>query len=83
MSGRRASELCPQLTFVGGHFSEYQRLGDFKPLVERISIDEASPMSPAVLNYLDSLPRSPRPFGDAFAKNSACRSRSVLQEPST
>src|SRR5580765_4942878 len=49
MSGRRARELCPQLVFVGGHFKEYQRLGDaainvlndFTPLVERISIDEA------------------------------------------
>jgi DNA polymerase IV len=49
MSGRRARELCPHLTFVGGHFSEYQRLGDaaigivgaFTPLVERVSIDEA------------------------------------------
>ena len=49
MSGRQARELCPQLIFVGGHFSEYQRLGDaaidvlndFTPLVERISIDEA------------------------------------------
>jgi DNA polymerase-4 len=49
MSGRRARELCPQLIFVGGHFREYQRLGDaaidvlhdFTPLVERISIDEA------------------------------------------
>jgi nucleotidyltransferase/DNA polymerase involved in DNA repair len=49
MAGRRARELCPQLIFVGGHFSEYQRLGDaainvlndFTPLVERISIDEA------------------------------------------
>ena len=49
MPGRQARELCPQLTFVGGHFSEYQRLGDaaikvvgdFTPLVERISIDEA------------------------------------------
>ena len=49
MPGRRARELCPQLTFVGGHFKEYQRLGDaaikvlgdFTPLVERISIDEA------------------------------------------
>jgi len=49
MPGRRARELCPQLTFVAGHFSEYQRLGDaaidvlnnFTPLVERISIDEA------------------------------------------
>ena len=49
MGGRRARELCPELIFVGGHFSEYQRLGDqvidimrdFTPLVERISIDEA------------------------------------------
>jgi DNA polymerase-4 len=49
MPGRQARELCPQLVFVGGHFAEYQRLGDaaikvlgdFTPLVERISIDEA------------------------------------------
>lgn len=49
MSGRQARELCPQLIFVGGHFNDYQRLGDaaikvigdFTPLVERISIDEA------------------------------------------
>jgi DNA polymerase IV len=49
MSGWRARELCPDLTFVGGHFKEYQRLGDaaievlgdYTPLVERISIDEA------------------------------------------
>src|SRR5262245_27088160 len=49
MSGWRARELCPQLIFVGGHFEDYQRLGDaainvlndFTPLVERISIDEA------------------------------------------
>jgi DNA polymerase-4 len=49
MSGRAARELCPQLLFVDGHFTEYQRLGDaainvlgdFTPLVERISIDEA------------------------------------------
>src|ERR1700746_2364868 len=49
MQGRQARELCPHLIFVGGHFTEYQRLGDaaikvlgdFTPLVERISIDEA------------------------------------------
>src|ERR1700724_76014 len=49
MPGRQARELCPQLTFVNGHFEHYQRLGDaaikvvndFTPLVERISIDEA------------------------------------------
>src|ERR1700730_13594368 len=49
MPGRQARELCPRLIFVGGHFKDYQRLGDaaievlndFTPLVERISIDEA------------------------------------------
>jgi DNA polymerase IV len=49
MPGRRARQLCPELVFVGGHFNEYQRLGDaaigvlsdFTPDVERISIDEA------------------------------------------
>jgi DNA polymerase-4 len=49
MTGQRARELCPELVFVGGHFNDYQRLGDavikvlddFTPLVERISIDEA------------------------------------------
>jgi DNA polymerase-4 len=49
MPGRRARQLCPELVFVGGHFDEYQRLGDaaiavmsdFTPAIERISIDEA------------------------------------------
>jgi DNA polymerase-4 len=49
MAGWRARQLCPDLQFVGGHFSEYQRLGDrvvevfndFTPAVERVSIDEA------------------------------------------
>ena len=49
MPGQKARELCPQLIFVSGHFKKYQRLGDaaikvigdFTPLVERISIDEA------------------------------------------
>jgi DNA polymerase-4 len=49
MPGWRARELCPDLRFVGGHFRDYQRIGDqaiavlrdFTPLVERISIDEA------------------------------------------
>ena len=49
MPGRQARELCPQLIFVSGHFKNYQQLGDaaikvigdFTPLVERISIDEA------------------------------------------
>lgn len=49
MPGWRARGLCPTLTFVGGHFGEYQRLADdvmdilhdVTPAVERISIDEA------------------------------------------
>jgi DNA polymerase-4 len=49
MPGWQALRLCPDLRFVGGHFREYQRLGDaviavlhdFTPWVERISIDEA------------------------------------------
>jgi DNA polymerase-4 len=49
MPGWKAKELCPDLIFVEGHFSEYSRLGDaaikilddYTPLVERISIDEA------------------------------------------
>jgi DNA polymerase-4 len=49
MPARLARELCPQLHFVSGNFEAYQRLGDaaikvlgdFTPLVERLSIDEA------------------------------------------
>ena len=49
IAGRRARELCPDLVFVKGHFREYQRLGDrvmgilgeYTPVVQRISIDEA------------------------------------------
>ncbi len=49
MPGWRAAMLCPHLTFVRGHFGEYQRLADavmdvladVTPAVERISIDEA------------------------------------------
>src|SRR5207237_507044 len=49
MPGWRARQLCPDLVFVRGHFSEYQRLADavmdvlhdVTPYVERISIDEA------------------------------------------
>ena len=49
MPGWRARQLCPGITFVRGHFGEYQRLADevmdvvhdVTPAVERISIDEA------------------------------------------
>ena len=49
MPARRARELCPALRLVPGRFEEYRRLGDaaiavlgdYTPLVERLSIDEA------------------------------------------
>jgi DNA polymerase-4 len=49
LSAWRARQLCPKLLTVDGHFAEYQRLGDaaiaivgdFTPLIERLSIDEA------------------------------------------
>jgi DNA polymerase-4 len=49
MPGWRARRLCPTVTFVRGHFGEYQRLADrvmdvladVTPAIERISIDEA------------------------------------------
>ena len=49
MVGWRARERCPDLVFVPGHFSAYRRLGDevmailgdYTPMVQRISIDEA------------------------------------------
>lgn len=49
MPGWRARRLCPEIMFVRGRFSEYQRLADHvmdilalvTPVVERISIDEA------------------------------------------
>jgi DNA polymerase IV len=49
MPGWRAKRLCPAITFVRGHFGEYQKLADdvmdilhaVTPAVERISIDEA------------------------------------------
>ena len=92
MPGRRARELCPELIFVGGHFKEYQRLGDaaievlddFTPLVERISIDEAFAdvagcthlFGPPAEIAARDPPPRPRP-------SSACRSRSASPAPST
>src|SRR5207247_1992035 len=60
MPGRKARELCPQLTFVSGHFKDYQQLGDaairvlgdFTPLVERTSIGQLAETSPRSLDRL-------------------------------
>jgi DNA polymerase-4 len=73
MSGWRAKRLCPDLVFVHGHYSEYQRLGDqvmavlgdFTPLVQRISIDEA---------FLD-VTGSVHLFGDAVVIGEKIRRR--------
>src|SRR6476469_3697800 len=81
MSGRRARELCPQLIFIGGHFQDYQRLGDaainvlndFTPLVERISIDEAF-ADVAGCTHLFGPP-------DEIAKTVRCRVRAEVGLP--
>ena len=82
MPGRRARELCPQLIFVGGHFKDYQRLGDaainvlndFTPLVERVSIAPT---------FSVPHPKS-RPQSDTgCARSSACLCRSASHAPST
>jgi DNA polymerase-4 len=86
MAGRRARELCPDLIFVGGHFGEYQRLGDaamrivgdFTPLVERIS-----PTLPAPNACLARLSRSPKQSAAAFATRWGCRFRSAWRAPNT
>jgi DNA polymerase-4 len=77
MGGRRARELCPDLVFVTGCFSEYRRLsdqvmrilGDYTPAVQQISIDEA---------FLD-VGGSRRLFGDPARIAATIRTR-VRQE---
>src|ERR1700709_1570481 len=84
MSGRRARELCPKLIFVGGHFKEYQRLGDaainvlndFTPLVERISIDEAF-ADVAGCTHLFGPPAEIANAMRRRVRDSACQSRSA------
>ena len=91
MPGRRARELCPQLIFVGGHFKDYQRLGDaaievlddFTPLVERISIDEAFADVAGCTHLFGSPAEIAGRSGAACGRNSACRSRSAWRAPST
>ena len=71
MAGRRARELCPHLIFVGGHFKEYQRLGDaaievvgdFTPLVERISSMKPLPMLRAAPIFSVRQQKLQEPFG--------------------
>jgi DNA polymerase IV len=91
MSGWRARELCPQLIFVGGHFQDYQRLGDaaidvlndFTPLVERISIDEAFADVAGCTHLFGSPLRSREQHVVACAQSSGSQSRSAWHAPST
>src|SRR5690242_10063360 len=91
MPGRRARELCPQLIFVDGHFTDYQRLGDaainvlndFTPLVERISIDEAFADVAGCTHLFVHRLRSREQYGFACAQSSAFQSRSAWHAPNT
>jgi DNA polymerase IV len=91
MSGWRARELCPQLIFVGGHFQDYQRLGDaaidvlndFTPVVERISIDEAFADVAGCTHLFVHRLRSREQYGFACAQSSAFQSRSAWHAPNT
>ena len=91
MPGRRARQLCPDLVFVGGHFDEYQRLGDaairvlsdFTPAIERISIDEAFADVAGCTHLFGSPAESHGRFGLACAPSLACRCPSAWRVPST
>jgi hypothetical protein len=64
MSGRRARELCPQLIFVGGHFQDYQRLGNLPSMCSMISLllSNGFPLTRPLLTLLGALTFSVRPL---------------------
>lgn len=84
MPGRRARELCPQLIFVGGHFKDYQRLGDaaikvindFTPSSSGFPSTRPLPTSLAAPISSDRRPRSRWRSVAACERSSDCRSRS-------
>jgi DNA polymerase-4 len=90
MPGRQARAICPQLIFVGGHFNEYQRLGnaaievlnDFTPLVERISIDEAFADVSGCTGLFGPPAEIARAIRAAYGRNLDFQSRSVWRAPS-
>ena len=84
ISGWRARELCPQLVFVGGHFQDYQRLGDVSPL-----LSNGFPSMKPLLTLLGARTfsvhrlRSREQYVVVCVRSSAFQSRSVWHEPST
>ena len=91
MAGRRARELCPQLTFVSGHFTEYQPLGDaaievlsdYTPLVERISIDEAFADVAGCTHLFGSPTDIAKTIRRRVREELACRSQWAWRAPNT
>src|SRR5262245_29731740 len=91
MPGWKARELCPHLIFVGGHFDDYQRLGDdaigvlgdYTPLVERISIDEAFADVAGCTHLFGGPTKLRGRSGAACARRSGCRSRSAWPAQNT
>jgi impB/mucB/samB family protein len=90
MLGRQARELCPQLIFVGGHFKDYQRLGDAAInvlMISRLSSSEFPstkllPTSPAAPFSSVRRPKLPGRSGAAYGRSLAFQSRSVWRAPS-
>src|SRR5215467_10279976 len=90
MPGRRARQLCPDLIFVGGHFAEYQRLGDaairilgdFTPSIERISIDEAFADVAGCTHLFGSPAEIARTVRARVRAELACRCQSAWRVPS-
>src|SRR5438094_6920460 len=91
MPGRQARDLCPQLTFVSGHFKHYQPLGDaaimvlndFTPLVERISIDEAFADVAGCTHLFGPPAEIARAIRHRVRAELGLRSRSAWRAPST
>ncbi len=91
MPGRRARELCPQLIFVGGHFKDYQRLGDAVIKVLMISRPSSSefpstrplPMSRVAPISSVHQPKLQARSGTVCGQSLAFQSRSAWRAPST
>jgi hypothetical protein len=91
MSGWQARELCPQLIFVGGHFQDYQRLGNAASMCLMISLllSNGFPSTKPLRTLRGALTfsvhrlRSQEQYVVASAQSSAFQSRSGWHAPST